>query len=94
MSVCSFVIWIFFRLYVSPNLHLELQVLPCCAVFLTAVYIVSIYSDEDAGQDTLSDAGETNGGFALVISGHSLVFALNAKYERLFLEVASSCKCN
>lgn len=53
---------------------------------------VVTFSDEGVGQDNLSDAGEHNGGFALVISGHSLVFALNAKYERLFLEVASCCK--
>ncbi|XP_071513897.1 phospholipid-transporting ATPase ID isoform X3 [Panulirus ornatus] len=57
-----------------------------------SVVTFSIYSDEGVGQDNLSDAGEHNGGFALVISGHSLVFALNAKYERLFLEVASCCK--
>lgn len=66
--------------------------MPCCAGILTAVYIVSIYSDEGVGQDTLSDAGEPNGGFALVINGHSLVWALSPKFEQLFLEVASQCK--
>ncbi|XP_042229397.1 phospholipid-transporting ATPase ID-like isoform X3 [Homarus americanus] len=57
-----------------------------------SVVTFSVYSDDDAGRDNLSDAGEPNGGFALVINGHSLVFALNANYERLFLEVASHCK--
>ncbi|XP_037782444.1 probable phospholipid-transporting ATPase IM isoform X2 [Penaeus monodon] len=53
---------------------------------------VVTFSDEGVGQDTLSDAGEPNGGFALVINGHSLVWALSPKFEQLFLEVASQCK--
>ncbi|KAK4292264.1 hypothetical protein Pmani_034959 [Petrolisthes manimaculis] len=53
---------------------------------------VVTFSDEGIGSDTLSEAGDQNAGFALVINGHSLVFALNAKYEQLFLEVASCCK--
>ncbi|XP_069982480.1 probable phospholipid-transporting ATPase IM isoform X3 [Penaeus vannamei] len=57
-----------------------------------SVVTFSIYSDEGVGQDTLSDAGEPNGGFALVINGHSLVWALSPKFEQLFLEVASQCK--
>lgn len=32
------------------------------------------------------------GGFALVINGHSLIHALDAKMELLFLDVASACK--
>lgn len=32
------------------------------------------------------------GGFALVINGHSLIHALDAKMELLFLDVASNCK--
>ncbi|XP_069187233.1 phospholipid-transporting ATPase ID isoform X2 [Procambarus clarkii] len=51
---------------------------------------VVTFSEEDAV--SLNDGPETKGDFALVINGHSLVFALNAKYERLFLEVASHCK--
>ncbi|XP_064118289.1 phospholipid-transporting ATPase ID-like [Macrobrachium nipponense] len=57
-----------------------------------SVVTFSIYSDEGVGQDNLSDAGESNGGFALVINGHSLVWALNPKLELLFLEVASQCR--
>ncbi|XP_066966209.1 phospholipid-transporting ATPase ID isoform X15 [Macrobrachium rosenbergii] len=53
---------------------------------------VVTFSDEGVGQDNLSDAGESNGGFALVINGHSLVWALNPKLELLFLEVASQCR--
>ncbi|KAK3887896.1 hypothetical protein Pcinc_008046 [Petrolisthes cinctipes] len=49
-------------------------------------------SDEGIGSDTLSEAGDQNAGFALVINGYSLVFALNAEYEQLFLDVASCCK--
>ncbi|XP_066966200.1 phospholipid-transporting ATPase ID isoform X10 [Macrobrachium rosenbergii] len=57
-----------------------------------SVVTFSVYSDEGVGQDNLSDAGESNGGFALVINGHSLVWALNPKLELLFLEVASQCR--
>ncbi|XP_068248598.1 probable phospholipid-transporting ATPase IM isoform X2 [Palaemon carinicauda] len=53
---------------------------------------VVTFSDEGVGQDNLSEAGESNGGFALVINGHSLVWALNPKLELLFLEVASQCR--
>ncbi|RWS09297.1 phospholipid-transporting ATPase ID-like protein, partial [Dinothrombium tinctorium] len=35
---------------------------------------------------------EPFGGFALVVNGHSLVHALQPSMERLFLDVASSCK--
>ncbi|XP_047740035.1 phospholipid-transporting ATPase ID-like [Hyalella azteca] len=41
------------------------------------------------GLDTLSEDGETTSGFALVINGHSLVWALNPKFEKLFLDVAT-----
>lgn len=30
--------------------------------------------------------------FAIVINGHSLVYALNPKMEQLFIEVTTSCK--
>nr|XP_053641059.1 phospholipid-transporting ATPase ID-like isoform X3 [Cherax quadricarinatus]XP_053641062.1 phospholipid-transporting ATPase ID-like isoform X3 [Cherax quadricarinatus] len=59
----------------------------------TNVSVVTFSEDEDdVGGTNATDSGEANGDFALVINGHSLVFALNAKYERLFLEVASHCK--
>ncbi|KAK8734416.1 hypothetical protein OTU49_006179, partial [Cherax quadricarinatus] len=58
----------------------------------TNVSVVTFSEDEDdVGGTNATDSGEANGDFALVINGHSLVFALNAKYERLFLEVASHC---
>ena len=50
------------------------------------------FSEDVGGIDTLSEAGDEHGGFAIVINGHSLVFALNPKFEELFLEVASQCK--
>ncbi|KAF2356558.1 P-type ATPase subfamily IV [Trinorchestia longiramus] len=45
-----------------------------------------------AGLDTLSEDGEGSSGFALVINGHSLVWALNRKFEKLFLDVATRCR--
>lgn len=45
-----------------------------------------------AGLDTLSEDGEGSSGFALVINGHSLVWALNPKFEKLFLDVATQCE--
>ncbi|XP_076059333.1 ATPase phospholipid transporting 8B isoform X2 [Oratosquilla oratoria] len=58
----------------------------------TNVSVVT-FSDEGLGQDTLSEDGDdANGGFALVINGHSLAWALNAKFEKLFLDVASQCR--
>lgn len=57
----------------------------------TSLSVVT-FSEDALGPDMLSEAGEANSGYALIINGHSLVFALNAKYERLFLEVACYCK--
>lgn len=57
----------------------------------TSLSVVT-FSEDALGPDMLSEAGEVNSGYALIINGHSLVFALNAKYERLFLEVACYCK--
>uniref|UniRef100_A0A0N7ZAC6 Phospholipid-transporting ATPase n=1 Tax=Scylla olivacea TaxID=85551 RepID=A0A0N7ZAC6_SCYOL len=57
----------------------------------TSLSVVT-FSEDALGADTLSEVGEVRADYALVINGHSLVFALNAKYERLFLEVASFCK--
>ena len=34
---------------------------------------------------------ETRSGFALVVNGHSLVFALSERLELLFLAVAEQC---
>ena len=36
---------------------------------------------------------ETRSGFALVVNGHSLVFALSERLELLFLAVAEQCTC-
>lgn len=33
-----------------------------------------------------------NTGYALVINGHSLVYALQSKLEKLFLDVGTQCK--
>lgn len=51
----------------------------------------------NAGQSSASPrpqlgGGDPNGGFALVISGHSLAHALCPNREELFLSVASQCK--
>ena len=55
----------------------------------------SPYSDEGYGHDT-PDAepppSPGSGGFALVINGHSLIWALTSKLERLFLDVACQCQ--
>ncbi|CAL4082603.1 unnamed protein product, partial [Meganyctiphanes norvegica] len=54
---------------------------------------VVTFSEDERPADTLSEDGDGKGGdFALVINGHSLVYALNPKYEELFLEVASACR--
>lgn len=38
------------------------------------------------------DDSEGNGGYAVVMNGHSLVHALHPQLEQLFLELASNCK--
>lgn len=38
------------------------------------------------------DDAEDNGGYAVVVNGHSLVHALHPQLEQLFLELASQCK--
>ncbi len=35
---------------------------------------------------------DCNTGYALVINGHSLVYALQTKLEKLFLDVGTQCK--
>ncbi|XP_043218324.1 phospholipid-transporting ATPase ID-like isoform X2 [Amphibalanus amphitrite] len=56
----------------------------------------STASDEGYGHDTPEEDPTSNasgsGGFALVINGHSLIWALTSKLERLFLDVACQCQ--
>lgn len=35
---------------------------------------------------------ESNTGYAIVINGHSLVYALQPKLEKLFLDVGTQCE--
>jgi hypothetical protein len=39
-----------------------------------------------------NDEEDRNTGYALVINGHSLVYALQTKLEKLFLDVGTQCK--
>ncbi|XP_065308514.1 phospholipid-transporting ATPase ID isoform X1 [Dermacentor albipictus] len=50
------------------------------------------FSDNDDGHAWELSGGESLGGFALIVNGHSLVHALEEDMELLFLEVASRCK--
>ncbi|KAH8038726.1 hypothetical protein HPB51_002870 [Rhipicephalus microplus] len=50
------------------------------------------FSDNENGQAWELSGGESLGGFALIVNGHSLVHALEEDMELLFLEVASRCK--
>ncbi|XP_074604533.1 ATPase phospholipid transporting 8B [Brevipalpus obovatus] len=50
------------------------------------------YDEMNSFPEDVLENGETCGGFALVINGHSLVHALHQSLELLFLEVASRCK--
>lgn len=50
------------------------------------------FSDNDEGPAWELSGGESLGGFALIVNGHSLVHALEEDLELLFLEVASRCK--
>lgn len=52
-------------------------------------YSSSIGADLE-GIDTGADE-DGNTGFALVINGHALVYALEPKLEKLFLDVGSQC---
>ncbi|XP_045128293.1 phospholipid-transporting ATPase ID-like isoform X3 [Portunus trituberculatus] len=59
----------------------------------TSLSVVT-FSEDALGGDTLSEAGESEvrADYALVINGHSLVFALNAKYERLFSRLPAGAR--
>ncbi|XP_077516443.1 ATPase phospholipid transporting 8B isoform X2 [Amblyomma americanum] len=50
------------------------------------------FSDNEEGPAWELSGGESLGGFALIVNGHSLVHALEEDMELLFLEVASRCK--
>ncbi|XP_037079710.1 phospholipid-transporting ATPase ID-like [Pollicipes pollicipes] len=52
----------------------------------------TVHTDEGYGHDTPVEESERRGGYALVINGHSLIWALTSKLERQFLEVACQCK--
>ncbi|XP_046399812.1 probable phospholipid-transporting ATPase IM isoform X3 [Ischnura elegans] len=53
---------------------------------------VVTFSESDFNHGSSIDDSDCNGGFALVINGHSLVHALHPQLEQLFLDVASQCK--
>ena len=44
------------------------------------------------GDGDSSNDHEGNGGYAVIVNGHSLVHALNPQLEGLYLELASQCK--
>lgn len=46
------------------------------------------------GADNMSTDGVAGSDYAIVINGHSLVWALNPSYEDLFLQVATQCMYN
>jgi len=56
------------------------------------------FSESDFGPEYNPGEGESshdhdgNGGYALIVNGHSLVHALNPQLEQLFLELACQCK--
>ncbi|GBN72388.1 Phospholipid-transporting ATPase ID [Araneus ventricosus] len=54
----------------------------------TACTVIRFENDFNAAETPV----DPSGGFALVVNGHSLVFALDPSMELLFLEVACQCK--
>ncbi|RXG67747.1 Phospholipid-transporting ATPase ID [Armadillidium vulgare] len=56
------------------------------------ISMVTFSEDTMGGADNMSTDGVTGSDYAIVINGHSLVWALNPSYEDLFLQVATQCK--
>ena len=55
------------------------------------------FTESEYGPGFQSGDGDSshdgNGGYAVVVNGHSLVHALHPQLDQLFLELASQCKC-